>query len=148
MSVNILFAAADQKWSEYKYHLSLAIKATGVDANISTKIAPESVDYIVYAPNSELINFSPYTRAKAILNLWAGVETIVGNQTLQIPLCRMVDPALTQGMVEWVTGHILRLHLRIEDHIGLKPGEWPPTVPPLAFDTQIKIGRASCRERV
>ncbi|MBT6344210.1 MAG: glyoxylate/hydroxypyruvate reductase A, partial [Tateyamaria sp.] len=95
MSVNILFAAADQKWSEYKYHLSLAINATGVDANISTKIAPESVDYIVYAPNSELIDFSPYTRAKAILNLWAGVETVVGNQTLQIPLCRMVDPALT-----------------------------------------------------
>ena len=139
MSVNILFAAADQKWSEYKYHLSLATKATGVDANISTKIAPESVDYIVYAPNSELIDFSPYTRAKAILNLWAGVETVVGNQTLQIPLCRMVDPALTQGMVEWVTGHILRLHLRIEDHVGLKPGEWPPTVPPLAFDTQITI---------
>ena len=69
MSVNILFAAADQKWSEYKYHLSLAIKATGVDANISTKIAPESVDYIVYAPNSELMDQFFISPMRSYLNM-------------------------------------------------------------------------------
>jgi hypothetical protein len=50
------------------------------------------VDYIVYAPSSPLQDFAPYTRTKAVLSLWAGVERIVGNATLTQPLCRMVDP--------------------------------------------------------
>ena len=40
-------------------------------------IAPEEVDYIVYAPNGAVQDFAPYTRTKAVLNLWAGVEDIV-----------------------------------------------------------------------
>ena len=50
-----------------------------------TEADPEEVDYIVYAPKSTLQDFTPYTRLKAVLNLWAGVETIVGNATLTAP---------------------------------------------------------------
>ena len=139
MSVNVLFAATDERWAEYEAPLREAIAAKGVAAHISTDMAPETVDYIVYAPNSELQDFAPYTRAKAVLNLWAGVEAIVGNPTLQIPLCRMVDPALTQGMVEWVMGHILRLHLGMDAHINAAPGTWEPKAPPLAFDTRVSV---------
>ena len=35
----------------------------------------------------------------------------MGDPTLTVPLCRMVDPGLTQGMVEWVAAHVLRYHL-------------------------------------
>lgn len=139
MSVNVLFAATDNRWSEYEAPLQAAIAETGVTAHISTDIPAAVVDYIVYAPNSELQDFTPYTRAKAVLNLWAGVEAIVGNPTLHIPLCRMVDPALTQGMIEWVAGHILRLHLGMDAHIGAEPGTWAPIPPPLAFDTSVTI---------
>lgn len=139
MSVNVLFAAADARWSEYEAPLRAAIADTGISAHISTDIPAADVDYIVYAPNSRLQDFAPYTRAKAVLNLWAGVEAIVGNPTLRIPLCRMVDPALTQGMVEWVTGHILRLHLGMDAHIGAEPGTWDPIPPPLAFDTRVTV---------
>lgn len=139
MSVNVLFAATDDRWAEYEAPLRDAIAATGVTAHIDTQMAPEVVDYIVYAPNSEVQDFTPFTRAKAVLNLWAGVEAIVGNPTLHIPLCRMVDPALTQGMVEWVTGHILRLHLGMDAHISAAPGSWAPKAPPLAFDTRVTV---------
>ena len=40
---------------------------------------------------------------------------IVGNETLQVPLARMVDPGLTEGMTEWVTGHVLRHHLGMDE---------------------------------
>ena len=67
-----------------------------------------------------------------MLNLWAGVEDVVGNETLKIPLARMVDHGLTQGMVEWVTGHVLRHHLNTDLHVHGQDGEWRRYVPPLA----------------
>ena len=33
---------------------------------------PALVDYLVYAPSGGLCDFAPYTRAKAVLGLWAG----------------------------------------------------------------------------
>lgn len=139
MSVNVLFAATEDRWTEYEAPLREEIAAVGVDAHIATDIPTDQVDYIVYAPNSEVKDFTPFTRAKAVLNLWAGVEAIVGNPTLHLPLARMVDPALTQGMVEWVTGHILRLHLGMDAHINAAPGTWEPKAPPLSFDTRVTV---------
>ena len=139
MSVNVLFAATQARWNEYKTPLRSAIADAGVEAHIATDIPADQVDYIVYAPNSEVQDFTPFTRAKAVLNLWAGVEAIVENPTLHLPLARMVDPALTQGMVEWVSGHILRLHLGMDAHINAKPGTWEPKAPPLAFDTRVTV---------
>lgn len=139
MSVNVLFAATEDRWSEYEAPLRQEIAAVGLEAHIATDIPADQVDYIVYAPNSEVKDFTPFTRAKAVLNLWAGVEVIVGNPTLHLPLARMVDPALTQGMVEWVTGHILRLHLGMDAHINATPGTWAPKAPPLSFDTRVTV---------
>jgi glyoxylate/hydroxypyruvate reductase len=86
-----------------------------------------------------LQDFSPYVRAKAVLSLWAGVERIVGNPTLTMPLCRMVDPSLTQGMVEWVTGHALRHHLGMDAHIVNPDRQWHNVPPPLARERPVTI---------
>jgi len=139
MSVNVLFAARPDHWRTYETPLKQALAAAGVDATLTTSAAPEDVDYIVYAPNSEVQDFTPYTRAKAVLNLWAGVENIVGNPTLKIPLARMVDHGLTQGMVEWVTGHVLRHHLGMDRHILGQDGEWRAEAPPLATHRRVTM---------
>ena len=103
------------------------------------ELPPKIVDYIVYSPKSGITNLSPYTRCKAVLNLWAGVEKIVGNETLTQPLCRMVDSGLQQGMTEWVVGHTLRYHLGIDKHI-INPNKiWENDQPPLAQDRSISI---------
>ncbi len=139
MTVNILFAAKAESWDAYQAPLTKALAEKDVTANLSRDIAPDQVDYIVYAPNSTVQDFTPYTRCKAVLNLWAGVENVVGNTTLTQPLARMVDHGLTQGMVEWVTGHTLRHHLGMDRHIhGLK-GEWIKEIPPLAEDRHVTI---------
>jgi glyoxylate/hydroxypyruvate reductase A len=139
MSVNVLFAARPDHWRTYETPMKQALAAAGVDATLTTSAAPEDVDYIVYAPNSEVQDFTPYTRAKAVLNLWAGVENIVGNPTLKIPLARMVDHGLTQGMVEWVTGHVLRHHLGMDRHILGQDGEWRAEAPPLATHRRVTM---------
>lgn len=139
MPVNVLFAAAKERWETYEAPLKSAFAAAGVDADLRTDFPADQVDYIVYAPNSDLQDFTPYTRAKAVLNLWAGVEDVVGNNTLKMPLARMVDHGLTQGMVEWVTGHVLRHHLNTDLHINGQDGKWRKTIPPLAEDRGVTI---------
>ncbi|MCF6232597.1 MAG: glyoxylate/hydroxypyruvate reductase A [Rhodobacteraceae bacterium] len=148
MTANILFAAHAKRWAEYQQPLINALNAAGVDFDLRSEFSPDQVDYIVYAPNSEVQDFTPYTRLKAVLNLWAGVETITGNATLKVPLARMVDHGLKQGMVEWVTGHVLRHHLGMDAHIVNPDHRWKPTTQALAHDRPVtmlgmgELGRA------
>ena len=134
----VLFAAPSL-WPEYRDTLPKALAEVGITAEVVTEAAPEAVDYIVYAPSSPLQDFTAYTRTKAVLNLWAGVERIVGNTTLTQPLCRMVDPGLTEGMVEWVVGHTLRHHLGMDRHIVNLGHVWDPTCPPLARERPVAV---------
>lgn len=137
----ILFAAKSERWTAYEGPLRQALDAAGLpQAILTTDADPATVDYIVYAPNSGLTDFTPYTRLKAVLNLWAGVEDVVGNPTLTVPLARMVDDGLTEGMVEWVTGHVLRHHLGMDAHIHGQDGVWRnDTAPPLARDRRVAV---------
>ena len=136
---NVLFAALPERWAQYEAPLRAAFEEVGVSADLQLDFPPEQVDYIVYAPNSDVQDFTPFTRLKAVLNLWAGVEAVVNNPTLNVPLARMVDPALTQGMVEWVTGHTLRHHLGMDAHIHAQPGEWTNVAPPVAWERKTTI---------
>lgn len=137
--INVLFAGHPSRWPIYETPLRHALAAAGLHTDLRTDHAPDQVDYIVYAPNSPLQDFTPYTRTKAVLNLWAGVESIVGNTTLTQPLTRMVDFGLTQGMVEWVTGHTLRHHLDIDFDLAHQDGSWTRHIPPLARDRRVTL---------
>ena len=139
MALNVLFAARDGLWPDYKVNLETAFLAAGLDVVLACDHAPAAVDYIIYAPHDDLHDFTPYTRAKAVLSLWAGVESIVTNETLTQPLTRMVNPGLTQGMVEWVAGHALRHHLGMDRHILTQDGSWDQTVPPLASERRVTV---------
>ena len=139
MTIKILFSANEENWKRYKAPLQDALDDKSLDYELGTTITPSEVDYIIYAPSSYLQDFSPYTKLKAVLNLWAGVEGVTNNKTLKVPLARMVDSGLTDGMVEWVTGHTLRHHLGIDKHIHGQDGIWRSYVPPLAKDRVITI---------
>ena len=149
--MNILFAAPPDQFPLYEKHIIQYLENKKITAHLSTNFAAETVDYIIYAPNSVIQDFTPYTRCKAVLNLWAGVETIVKNKTLTQPLCRMVDSGLQQGMIEWVVGHTLRYHLGMDQHINNPQKIWINNCPPLAKDRNITIlglgalGAASAR---
>ena len=151
MTANILFSARPALWRIYEPLLRQGLTKAGLDCNLSTDIAPDQVDYVVYAPNGGLRDFTPFTRLKAVLSLWAGVETIADNETLTVPLARMVDHSLTEGMMEWVVGHVLRYHLGMDQHITVQDGSWIQEAPPLARDRTVCIlglgalGKASAR---
>ncbi len=137
---NVLFAGTDDNWNTYQSLIPEALAARGIKANFGRDLPPETVDYIVYSPLGPVQDFAPFTRLKAVLSLWAGVEKIVGSESLKVPLCRMVDGGLKKGMAEWVAGHCLRYHLGMDAHIVNPNTEWKSgTAPPLAEDRTIGI---------
>ncbi|RYH08894.1 glyoxylate/hydroxypyruvate reductase A [Tropicimonas sp. IMCC6043] len=136
----ILFAAEPALWPKYEGHLFHWLSEAGIAAELAPDLGPpEEIDYIVYSPGSDVQDFTPYTRLKAVLNLWAGVENVTGNETLKVPLARMVDGGLTEGMVEWVVGHVLRHHLDIDHVLAHQDGRWVPKVPPLARHRPVTV---------
>ena len=139
MAINALFAAPMRLWDSYQGPLRQAFADASLEVTLAPDHPPAMVDYIIHGPGGGISDFTPFNRAKAVLNLWAGVEAIAGNPTLTIPLARMVDTGLTQGMREWVCGHVLRHHLGVDAHILGQDGQWRKTLPPLAPDRPVTI---------
>lgn len=151
MPVNVLFSARPGLWPEYEPLLRKGLTEAGLDFHLATDIPADQVDYVVYAPNGGVRDFTPFTRLKAVLSLWAGVESISDNETLTVPLARMVDSGLKQGMTEWVVGHVLRYHLGMDRHITQQDTTWEPDAPPLATQRTVcvlglgELGEAAAR---
>ena len=140
MTLRILFAAPRRLWPEFEAPLRRALAEAGIEADLAPDCAdPAAVDYIVYAPRGTITDFTPFVRTRAVLNLWAGVESIVGNLTLTQPLCRMVDPGLTQGMVEYVVGNVLRHHLGTDRFVRPPAPHWDVRIPPLASERKVSV---------
>ena len=134
---------AEKEMEEWTTALAAAVAASGRKLEILAPDAPPAeVDYLVYNIDSGLTDFAPFTRLRAILNTWAGVEGVVGRVTwpAHIPFCRMVEPGLTEGMVEYLAGHAMRHHLDIDRAIAdSAAGRWQKWAPPLARDRGIGI---------
>ncbi len=131
MPVNVLYAANPLDWPDYSVALPEALAEAGIDFALTNETRkPAEVDYIVFSPGGTIEDFRPYTRTKAVMSLWAGVERFVGNPTLTQPLTRMVDPAMTEGMVEYVVTHVLRHHLGIDVYVHGTKGDWSRNLVP------------------
>jgi len=87
--------------------------------------APEQIDYaLVWASPDRMLHELPNLRA--VFSLGAGVDHLMGSAVpAHVPLVRMVDPALTEGMVEYVLYQVLRHHRRMRDYEHQQTaGEW------------------------
>ena len=141
MPVTVFFAAGADLWPKYEEPIRRHAAAAGLDLALSdTAPDPAAVDVIVTAPAGLLQDYAPYTGARLVQNLWAGVERLVGNATLTQPLCRMVDPAMTESMTEYVVGHVLRHHLGMDTHILGQDGVWrPDSIPKIARHRPVTV---------
>ncbi|MEA1677269.1 glyoxylate/hydroxypyruvate reductase A [Nitrospirillum sp. BR 11163] len=71
---------------------------------------PAEIDYaLAWKPPAGLLASLP--KLKVIFSLGAGVDALLADPTLpDLPLVRMVEPGLTEGMTEYVCLHVLRWH--------------------------------------
>ena len=78
----------------------------------------------------------------AMHSLWAGIDHVTGDPDMpwNVPLIRMVDHSLTQGMIDYVTGHVYRYHLQMPKFEALQArAEWNQVVPPLVEERSVGI---------
>lgn len=138
MTLNVQMLLKPEAVGTWRPALGAAFAEAGLDVALATDHTPGEVDYVIYAPHGA-VDLSDYTRTKLVQGLWAGVETIIANPTLTQPYARMVDDGLREGMVEWVTGHVLRHHLGMDAHIERTTPDWSPVAPPLARDRRVTV---------
>ncbi|MBL6931417.1 MAG: glyoxylate/hydroxypyruvate reductase A [Rhodospirillales bacterium] len=78
---------------------------------------PQSVDIaIVWRPDQGALKH--FVNLKAVINLGAGVDAILADKTYPrgVPLVRMVDPALTRHMSEFVVHRVLHFHRKFHTY--------------------------------
>lgn len=141
MTLHLLYADEPDNWDIWTPAITKSCADAGLDTQIHGLDAdPRLIDYAIYAPSSGLRDFTPFSKLKAVLSLWAGVDTIVANETITCPIARMSDDGLKEGMVEYVTGHILRHHLSTDLDVMNAQGPWTKRKsPPLARNTTVGI---------
>lgn len=136
--MRVLFAAPATYWDAW----APALHSACPEMDLLRDGDPASFDALIYAPgypeDGSTLDFRPFTRARLVQSLWAGVERIVTNPTLIQPLCRMVDPGLALGMRDYCTGWALRAHLGMDAYA--QDGVWRnDLVPPLAMDRRVTV---------
>ncbi len=122
--------------------LAAAVAEAGRPLKVVPDAPPAEVDYLVWNVDSGVIDFAAYTRLRAILNTWAGVEGVVGRVRWpeHVPLVRMVEPGMNEGMAEYFAAHALRYHLDIDRaQAQSAAGVWQKWEPPLARDRTVGI---------
>ena len=112
----LLFISQTQPADSWKRALERAVPG------IQVRIWPEagsraSVDYVLcWKPPAGV--FRGMNNLKAVFSLGAGVDHLSDQRALpeNIPVVRMVEPALTEGMSEYVIYQVLRFHRRMLDY--------------------------------
>ncbi len=108
--MKIHVSLGDQETPAYEKALGVRLKNT--HHNIIKN--PQDAEFLVFSPNSPISDFSQLPDLKLIQSIWAGVDAIINNPSLQTPLARLVDAGLSEGMREYVIGHILADHIEIK----------------------------------
>ncbi|MFP5339584.1 MAG: glyoxylate/hydroxypyruvate reductase A, partial [Gammaproteobacteria bacterium] len=83
------------------------------------QITPENAGRIVAAvvANPPLGALQGLSRLRLIQSLWAGVDRLLDDPSLpDVPLARMVDPAMSAAMAETALWATLSLHRRFFDY--------------------------------
>lgn len=92
------------------------------------------------APHGELKRRFP--KLKAILSLGAGVDHVFADPDLPegVPVIRMVDPMLRQGMVEYALLYALSLHRLVPQLEALQRAcDWVPLMAPPAQERRVGV---------
>lgn len=128
--------------AEWREALSAAVARSGRPLRVEPEAPAGAVDYLVYNIDSGVTDFAPYTRLRAVLNTWAGVEQVIGRIAWPagVPFVRMVEPGMNEGMAEYFTAHVLRYHIDIDRaQAQSAAGTWQKWEPPLGRERNVGI---------
>ncbi len=135
MTFTVLFGGLPEERPAWRRHLDAFAREAGLSYRLEmdpAAVEPDEVDALIWNPEGPVADLAPYRRLKAVLSMWAGVEKIIADDALNAPLARMVEHGLTEGMTDYVVGHVMRLHLGMDRHLFAAKGDWSQVHPPLS----------------
>jgi glyoxylate/hydroxypyruvate reductase len=87
-------------------------------------------------------SLSSLPNLRFIQSLWAGVDQLLSDASLptDIPLARLVDPAMTQAMVECAIAQVFYLHRQLPTYLKQQSERmWRQLAQPLASDRSVGV---------
>jgi glyoxylate/hydroxypyruvate reductase A len=106
--------------------------------------APSGETPVAYAvvdrPEAGLLRSLP--GLELVLSLNAGVEHLLASGEVPegAPIVRMADDGMREGMIEWVTGHVLAWHRNLFAYRAAQAeGRWAPAQEKLARDRTVTV---------
>ena len=124
--MNILFISSIDKADLWQQCLSAELPGIRFHIWPDCPVARDEIDYIIaWKPPAGEIR--KYPNIKAILSLGAGIDGITCDPELprDVPIARLVDRCLTEGMTEYVVYWVLHHHRRMGDYAGMMAAkEW------------------------
>ncbi len=90
---------------------------------LEVRVWPEAGDRgdikyaLIWTPIGDVLHTLP--NLEVVFSLGAGVDHLLQQEGLRrdVPIVRMVDPALTQGMSEYLLFHVLRYHRHMSEYV-------------------------------
>ena len=101
---------------------------------------PDDIDYaLIWRPPAGVLKQLP--NLKVMLSLGAGVDGVLSDPELpNLPLVRMVEPGLTEGMTEFVVLQVLYWHRQMEAYRAQqRDGVWRQLPQKLARERRVGI---------
>ena len=142
VAVTVLLAGSldAAEYAEWREHLVRALPADERLVMAGEAHDPAGID-VAFVANPPRGTLASYGDLRFVQSLWAGVDRLLGDPSLpDIPIARLVDPDLTQAMVEAVVAHVLALHRQAPAYGRLQARrEWRQLAQPLARTRRVGI---------
>lgn len=138
--VSIVFKAGAGNPDEW--HRELRQRLPNLDWRVWPDVGdPATVDFVL-AFKVEPGFFAHFPNLKGILATGAGVDGLFADPDVpaHLPIARIVDPYMTQQMVQWATYGVLHFYRRFDEYAALqRKAEWRELGPPSRHPPRVGV---------
>lgn len=114
MTILLIGSLDAEDYADWRRHL-LAHLPAGEELVLATEPHDPAAVEVALVANPPHGSLARYPRLRFIQSLWAGVDRMLSDPALptSLPIARLVDPGLTQAMVECALASVMLLHRQL-----------------------------------
>src|SRR5579864_6844968 len=146
MSILLIGELSDVEYAEWAAHLRSQLPEGEALVQATDPYDLSAVDIALVA-NPPVGSLASLPNLRFIQSLWAGVDRLLDDESVpeQVPIARLIDPGLTQAMVECAIGLVFYVHRQIPTYLNQQSERtWRPLPQPLASARSIGVLGLGC----
>ncbi|MCK8784110.1 glyoxylate/hydroxypyruvate reductase A [Roseomonas sp. NAR14] len=130
-----------EDYADWRRHLLAHLPAGETLVLATEDYDPEAVEIALVA-NPPHGTVARHPNLRFIQSLWAGVDKLLSDPTLprHLPIARLIDPSMTQAMVECALAAVMLLHRQLPAYAAQQArGEWRQLAQPLTAQRPVGV---------